>query len=120
MRLYLDDNMLSPHLAALLQRAGHTVVLPADVGLPGASDPRHLSHAIQHGLTLLTANYRDFRDLHELVITAGGSHSGVLLVHFDNDPKRDMKPHEIARAITRLEAAGVPLANQLHAENHWR
>jgi Domain of unknown function (DUF5615) len=120
MRLYVDDNLVDPHLVALLRRAGHTVVLPADVGLPGASDPKHFLKAIGQGLTLLSANYTDFNDLHDLVIGSGGSHSGVLLVRFDNDPKRDMKPHEIVRAIANLEAAGVPIANELHVLNHWR
>jgi hypothetical protein len=120
MRLYLDDNLLDPHLAALLRRAGHTVTLPADVGLGGASDPKHFLHAIGQDHTLLSANYIDFEDLHDLVIGSGGHHSGVLLVRFDNDQKRDLKPRDIVRAIAKLEASGLPVANELHILNHWR
>ena len=35
MNIYLDDNLTERTLAALLVRASHTVVRPADVGLPG-------------------------------------------------------------------------------------
>jgi hypothetical protein len=120
MKVYIDDNPIDPHLAALLRRAGHTVVLPADVALSGASDPRHLLHALQQGLVMLSANYIHFEDLHDLIVGSGGSHSGVLLVRFDNDQKRDMKPADIVRAIAKLEASGVVIPNELHVLNHWR
>ncbi len=120
MRLYVDDNLVDPHLVGLPRRAGHTVLLPADVGSAGASDPKHFLHSIRQAHALLSANYTDFEDLHDLVIGCGGQHAGVLLVRFDNDPKRDMKPGDIVRAIANLEACGLPIANELHVLNHWR
>jgi hypothetical protein len=31
-----------------------------------------------------------------------------------------MKPPNIVRAIGKLEASGLPIANELHVLNHWR
>jgi hypothetical protein len=88
--------------------------------LAGASDPRHLIHAVRHDLVLVTKNYDDFDDLHLLIQASGGQQSGVLVVRLDNDPTRDMKDRDMVRAIGNLEAAGVPIANELHILNHWR
>ncbi len=120
MNIYLDDNLTERTLAALLVRAGRTVVRPADVGLTGAKDPRHLNHAVRAGLVFLTADDDDFRDLHDLILGAGGIHPGILLVRYDNDPKRDMKAVHIVRALRRLEQAGLDTTSQLVILNHWR
>ena len=37
MRIYLDDNTASALLVRLLQKAGHDVQAPADVGLAGTT-----------------------------------------------------------------------------------
>lgn len=120
MRLYLDDDSVARALSALLRRVGHQVILPAQVAMSGKEDPIHLLYALQQSLILLTRNHNDFSDLHELVIGAGGAHSGILTVRFDNDRQRDMKPPDIVRAIARLIASGAPLASQLVVLNHWR
>jgi predicted nuclease of predicted toxin-antitoxin system len=120
MNIYLDDNLSDRTLAALLSRAGHTVVRPADVGLTGAKDIRHLIHAIRSGLVTLTADDEDFHDLHEVIQAAGGRHPGLLLVCYDNDTKRDMKPQHIVRAIRNIEQAGYDVTNRLEILNHWR
>jgi predicted nuclease of predicted toxin-antitoxin system len=120
MNLYLDDNRASAPLANLLRKAGHHVLQPADVNLVGASDPRHLEHAIRSQRAVLTADRRDFWDLHELVLTSGGSHPGILLVRYDNDPTRDMKAKHIVTAIGKLERVGLDLHNQVVVLNQWR
>jgi hypothetical protein len=99
---------------------GHQVVIPADAGLRGAADPRHLTYAAQHDLVLLTKNHDDSGDPHSLVRATGGSHPGLLVVRSDNDPSRDMKDRDVARALANLEGAGVPIANEFHILNHWR
>ena len=96
MNLYLDDDSAKASLAALLRKAGHQVVIPADAAIAGVSDPRHLIHAIQHGFVLVTRNHDDFEDLHVLPQVSGGRHSGLLVIRFDNDPTRDMKDRDIA------------------------
>lgn len=120
MNLYLDDDIAKAALVARLRRAGHQVVVPADVQLSGAWDPGHLLHAVQHGLVLLSKNHDDFKELHLLVQAVNGQHPGITIVRADNDPSRDMKDGDIARAIHNLEQTGVPVANEFHTLNHWR
>jgi len=76
MNLYLDDDSAKAALVRLLRSVGHQVAIPADVGLAGVSDSRHLMHAVQLGSVLLTKNYDDFEDLHLLVQATGGKHPG--------------------------------------------
>jgi predicted nuclease of predicted toxin-antitoxin system len=120
MDLYLDDNLDDTKLADLLRKAGHSVVRPADAGLIGASDVRHLAYAIANGFTILTSDREDFRDLHDLLRAAGGAHPGILVVRFDNDATRDMKPKQIVSAIGKLERSGVDWVNDLIVLNQWR
>jgi hypothetical protein len=120
MNHYLDDDITKGSLVARLRATGHQVTLPVDVGLSGASDPRHVLHAVQHGLPLMSRNHDDFKDLYLLVQATSGRHSGILIVRADNDPSRDMKDSDIARALQKLEPAGVPIANEFHILNHWR
>ena len=112
MNLYLDDDSAKASLVNLLKKAGHQVTTPANIGLAGVSDPRHLMYVLQNRLVLLTRNHDDFEDLHFLLHAGGGRHSGVLVVRLDNDPSRDMKDREIAKAIANLERAQVPAANE--------
>jgi hypothetical protein len=88
--------------------------------MAAVSDPRHLTYALQQGRVLLTRNHVDFEDLHKLVLASGGGHSGILVVRFDNDPTRDMKPKAVVAAIGKLARSGLLLANQIHVLNHWR
>jgi Domain of unknown function (DUF5615) len=120
MNIYLDDDSAKAALVMALRRAGHQVTLPADAGIAGVSDPRHLIHSVQQQLVLLTRNHDDFEDLHLLVRITGGDHPGLLVVRSDNDPTRDMKDRDIVRAIANLERAGVPLAGEFHVLNYWR
>jgi hypothetical protein len=120
MNLYLDDDSAKVSLVTLLRTAGHQVVIPADAGLAGVSDPRHLTHTVQQHMVLLTRNHDDFEDLHLLVQAVCGSHPGILVVRSDNDPSRDMKDRDIVRAIGKLERSGAPVANEFHVLNHWR
>jgi hypothetical protein len=120
MLIYLDDDSASRQLSQVLRKAGHDVSTPADFGTSGAPDPVHLTRAIETGRVLLTRNARDFSFLHDLVRASGGGHPGILLLHFDNDPTRDLPPRGVATEIAKLEASGVTISNELHALNHWR
>jgi predicted nuclease of predicted toxin-antitoxin system len=120
MNIYLDDNISDRKVAGALRKAGHTVVRPADFGLSGRSDVRHLEYAIRASLVVLTKDSDDFRDLHQLVETSSGAHPGILLVHEDNNPKRDMKAKDIVRAIAKLERSELSLTTPLLVLNHWR
>jgi predicted nuclease of predicted toxin-antitoxin system len=120
MRLYLDDDIASGLLVQLLRHAGHDVVVPADLAIAGSEDPVHLRHAIREQRACLTQNYDDFRLLHELVVESRGHHPGIFVVRLDNDPRRDMRPAHIVRAVAKLIAAGVPSADEYIVLNHWR
>jgi hypothetical protein len=120
MRIDLDDDSASRQLAMVLRKSGHDVSIPADFGTSGAPDPVHLTRAIRDGRVLLTRNAQDFTRLHDLVQASGGSHPGILLLHFDNDPTRDLSPKGVAAAIAKLEASLIRIPDELHALNHWR
>jgi predicted nuclease of predicted toxin-antitoxin system len=120
MNIYLDDDSASRQLSMLLQNAGHKIPIPVNLGISGAPDPMHLTQAIRRQQILLTRNARDFSLLHELVITSGGGHPGILLLHFDNDPTRDLTAKGTVAAIAKLENSGLRLSNTLHVLNHWR
>jgi predicted nuclease of predicted toxin-antitoxin system len=120
MRLYLDDVSASRQLSLVLRKAGHDVSTPADFGNSGAPDPVHLTLAIRDGRVLLTRNARDFTPSHDLVRISGGNHPGILLLRFDNDPTRDLKPKGVATAISKLQSSGMRVESNRHVLNHWR
>jgi hypothetical protein len=120
MKLYLDDDSTDALLIRLLLADGHDVQFPAQVGLAGEYDVTHFMHAIRTGRILLTYNHDDFKRLHELVLLVAGHHPGILVVRRDNDPRRDLRPRGIVRAIANLSASGVSIPDQLHIVNHWR
>jgi predicted nuclease of predicted toxin-antitoxin system len=120
MNLYLDDDSVDALLVRLLLAAGHAVQTPTQINLSGEHDVIHFMHAIRAGYVLLTHNHDDFKRLHELVLLATGHHSGILVVRRDNDPRRDLRPRGIARAVDSLLASGVSIPDQFHILNHWR
>ena len=120
MRIYLDDDSIELLLIRFLRQGRHDVQLPADVALRGSDDAVHLTHSIHEDRVMITRNYRDFENLHNLIAEAKGHHSGMLVVRRDNDARRNMKPHDIVRAIQNLVASGLPVADSYHELNQWR
>jgi predicted nuclease of predicted toxin-antitoxin system len=120
MKLYLDDDIASTLLTALLRRAGHDVQIPADVGMVGKRDPAHLTYAVRQGRTIVSYNYKDYDPLHDLVMAVQGHHPGIFVVRRDNDPRRNLNAGDIVRAIANLLASGVPIPDGYHILNHWR
>lgn len=120
MRLYLDDDSARTLLVRLLMAEGHEVVIPEDFGLVGADDAIHFRQALRSCAVLLTHNYDDFQQLHELVIEAGGHHPGIFIVRRDNDPTKDLSPKGIVRAIRNFLASAPPQQDSVVILNHWR
>jgi predicted nuclease of predicted toxin-antitoxin system len=120
MKLYLDDDIASRLLTKLLRNAGHDVQIPAEAGKVGDDDPEHPLHAVRTDRVCLTQNHDDFENLHKLIVAVGGHYPGLLVVRKDNDPKRDLTPQGIVRAIATLLKAGVPVRDQFLILNHWR
>ena len=120
MRFLIDENVSNAPLASRLRAQGHDPVMAGDAGLLSVADPRVMIWAIGQGLPVLTRDADDFQDLHELIMAAGGHHPGMLVVHFDNDPRHNLSERAIGIAISKLESSGLPIADQLHVLNHWR
>jgi predicted nuclease of predicted toxin-antitoxin system len=120
MQIYLDDCSDDDDLVAFLTQAGHAVYTPRSEGMRGAHDPEHLEYAAKQGYLLLTQNPADFSDLHDEWQALGRSHSGILLIYQDNIKGKDMELPEIVQAIRNLLASRIPVANEIHALNHWR
>lgn len=120
MNLYLDDDSIDSLLLRLLRRDGHDVQVPQDVGIPGESDPVHLTFASRSQRVLLSRNHDDYRELHELVYYTGGAHFGILIVRYDNDARRDLTQKGIVRAVGNLIAAKAPVQNEFIILNDWR
>ncbi len=120
MKLYVDEDSVHGLLLRLLKRAGHDIEVPSDVRLVGRSDPVNLRYSISSNRSLLTANHDDFEELHDLVLQAGGTHPGILIVRRDNDRRRDLTPRGIVTAIAHLLAADVPVENEFIVLNQWR
>jgi predicted nuclease of predicted toxin-antitoxin system len=120
MRFLIDENMSSSRLASRLRGQGHDPVLAGDVGLLSMTDPRVLIYSIAQDLPVLTRDAEDFEDLHDLVVAASGHHVGILIVRFDNDPRRNLTDRGISTALSKLETSGVPIADRIHVLNQWR
>ncbi len=120
MRIYLDDDSVGNTLVRQLRQSGNDVRLPIEIGLAGAHDATHLQFAIKESRTLLSRNHDDFEAIHNLVMEVHGHHFGILMVRFDNNPKRDLDARGIVRAVRRLQAANIPVANQFLFLNQWR
>ena len=80
-----------------------------------AAEPRAFVWAIAQALPVLTRDSEDFADLHDLIMAAGGHHSGVLVVHFDNDPRHNLTDRGIATAINNFE-----LSTSSWSTRSWR
>lgn len=119
MLLYLDDDSIKRALVSLLRKANHDVQIPAEASLSGASDAAHLTHAITTGRTLLSYNYKDFEQLHNLIDAAGGHHAGILIIRRDNT-KRDLKPAGVVRALQNLINSGDQIPDFFTILNHYR
>lgn len=86
----------------------------------GVSDEEHLDYAAANALVLLSANCADFVDRQAEWTNQQREHQGILLVYRENNAARDMTFQQIARAVTRIEQAGLRLANACHNLNFWR
>lgn len=120
MNIYVDQDSVAKELIKLLRKAGHDLLIPNDIGMSAATDPEHFLRSIGEGRALITKNHKDFAVLHELITISGGHHPGILAIRQDNDRNRDLTPKGIVTAIRKLEAAGVPIADQFIILNHWR
>jgi hypothetical protein len=93
---------------------------PRTLGWRVNDDAVHLTHAIDVDRVLLTHNYHDFANLHNLVGKSRGHHPGILVVCKENNPKRDLQARDIVRALEKLLASGQAFPDEFHNLNQWR
>src|ERR1022692_1941995 len=85
-----------------LRARGFDVLTSFDAGMNGQSDDSQLGFAASHGRLLLTANARDFAQLHRDWLNQGRRHSGIMLV-----PQQRYSAGEIVRRLLRAVAFGI-------------
>ncbi|MFO0807674.1 MAG: DUF5615 family PIN-like protein [Gemmataceae bacterium] len=120
MNMYIDDDSAEGVLVKLLRAAGHDVVVPEDIGYAGRDDSQHMQQAVAGSRVLLTKNYDDYQNLHDLILICGGHHPGILAIRQDKDRKRNMSPKAIVRAVERMIALGVAVPDGYHILNDFR
>jgi predicted nuclease of predicted toxin-antitoxin system len=110
-----EDSQARAQLTALRGDA-HDVVAVGELGKNGAPDPEVFDLAQSLERVLLTHNPADFYDLHR----ERPAHRGIMAVHRDADPRKNMNHAQIAVAVRRLETSGVTIAGDFHVLNRWR
>jgi hypothetical protein len=118
--LYLDDDTCAAALVALLRKAGHDVVVPADLGTVGQHDAAHLLRSIQEGRVFLSKNYTDFLPTHNLVVGSGGRHTGIVVIREDDDRRKNMSYRAIVTAVGKVEQAYADFTDEYITLNDWR
>ncbi len=115
LRLLIDEDSQAKPLVNILRKAGHDVLTANEAGLSGEIDQYVLDYARAENRILLTQNCGDFEVLHK----ANPSHPGIFVIYKNDNYSKDMSRVEIVRAITNIEASGIPLFNQFISLNQW-
>lgn len=116
MRILVDEDSQARKQMDVLRGAGHDVVSIAELDRNGSLDSEVFALARSSQWVLLTHNVADF---HALAL-AHADHCGVIAIHRDGDPRKNMTHQDIGRAVSKLEASGMPIHGQFHVLNHWR
>ena len=120
MTCYLDDDVDQDLLIRLAAARSHRLLSPRSLGQSGQHDALHFLYAVSQHTPLMTRNANDFEALHEFALGAGGHHFGLIVVYEEADRRKNMRANEIIQALSNLESANMPLADQLIALNHYR
>jgi predicted nuclease of predicted toxin-antitoxin system len=78
-KLVLDEH-LSPAIGEELRRQGQDGVAASEAGLRGRPDAEFAAWAIAEGRAVVTADYADFRAIHDVYMSRGERHFGIMLV----------------------------------------
>jgi Domain of unknown function (DUF5615) len=115
-RLLLDEH-LSPAIAEQLRSRDHDVVSVAEVGLRQQLDPAVMAWAVAEKRAVATANYQDFRPIHEVFLSRGDRHLGLILI-----PRRFSLAREgFGRLVEVLDRflTDHPSENALESAEAW-
>jgi uncharacterized protein with PIN domain len=80
MRFYIDEDAMSSALTRALRMRGFDVETAQELGMRGIPDEVHLQYAASQGRTLFSFNRRDYIRIHGEWLTAGRTHSGIILL----------------------------------------
>jgi predicted nuclease of predicted toxin-antitoxin system len=116
LRILVDEDSQARLQLNILRADGHDVVAVGELGKNGTPDPEVFDLAQLLERTLLTHNTEDYHELHR----ERPGHRGIMAVHRDSDPRKNMSHAQIVVAIRRLEASGITIAADFHVLNHWR
>ena len=115
LRLLVDEDTQYRALVQTLHASGHDVLTVNEADLMSQADGIVLDFAIRDNRILLTRNCKDFQALHKV----NPLHPGILGIYHDRKYSKNMSLSEIVKAISNLEVANVPLANQFISLNQW-
>lgn len=119
MRIYLDDDADINLYIAILSAAGFEIISPRKIGMRHKSDIGHIKTATRLNATILTHN-GDFSIIHKSFLNEKKSHYGIFIVYRYNNPKKDMKPFHIVRAIKNIISLNLPIPNSLYNLNQFK
>jgi len=107
--LYLDEDSSRHQLIWALRARGFDVLTSFEAGMNAQTDDAQLGLAASEGRLLLTANVRDFAQIHWDWLCQGRTHSGIMLV-----PQQRYSTGEIVRRLLRAAASGVETISGLY------
>ncbi len=91
--LYLDEDV-RVLLAEVLRSRGYRATHVLEAGRAGRSDDDQLVYAVEHRMTILTHNVRDYTILDKSYQTAGKDHFGIIVseqISFSDLLRRTLK-----------------------------
>ena len=107
--LYVDEDLSRHQLIWELRSRGLDVLTSFEAGMNGRSDDAQLEFAADRRRLLLTANTRDFAQLHRDWLEQGRAHAGIILI-----PQQRYSTGEIVRRLLRVEASRIDGASGLY------
>lgn len=116
MRILVDEDSQARSQLNILRGDGHDVIAIGELDKNGTPDPEVFDLAQSLQRVLLTHNTEDFHELHQ----QRPGHHGIMAVHRDADPRKNMNHAQISVAIRRLGSSGMTIAGHFHVLNHWR
>ena len=112
---YVDEDV-SKAGSRLLSDLGHDSIHTEELGNKGQTDVQQLVFAVTHHRLFITANRRDFEQMHEAWLACaqlwgvtGRLHDGILIV----PNGREMAPQPLAQAIDAFLRSGIETENRL-------
>lgn len=115
-RLYLDEDAMRRSLVFGLRARGIDLETAAEAGMINRPDEEHLAYASEAGRTLLSYNACDYCSIHQLWLSAGRAHAGIIVA-----PQQQYSTGEELRRITRLisRRAAADMRDRLEFLSSW-